>query len=515
MGKTTQTVRSPIPTIGQVALEAIDGTFLPLDTNPNAGSGLRIFPDKRTPTDTVNRARVRVKANADWANAKIYFRSFDLDDPSTDAAPVDTNGTAANDNKGAGQTGTITASNSETAPNGLIIPYALTDASRNTAVELITTKQPGDNFMVVASSDLAYISGIVADGLTLRDSTGNALNATKAKPTQMLTVWRKLHIEVDSMGAVAGNVVTGTITGVAANYTIKGCGDPRKPCRDLTKHTVYVDQTLDDMRYGDGVSANSPQGRMIVNGVAYSVFFNQTRNLGIRTPTNVPPPIGASFVLYDDDDFNDSGIYQGDDGEDVDLLADTLQTIQASDDASQNVFSPAYIRPDYTYAQGRGYNTSTAQFTLNVLLGTANLDGQIYTGWNSFNDESDDFWMVYLQAAYQHDTPRDNDPNSESAVGGVTPTYAGLIDSVINSSQVPLGADGTLMFMEVVRDYVTRNGGNLRTQTAPHEIGHQFGLKGDTAMGFGLMSYDDTEPQIFVPEHLNVLRWRVKSPGFQ
>ncbi len=188
MGKTTQTVRSPMPIVGQVTFEAIDGTFLPLDTNPNAGSGLRIFPDKRTPTDTVNRARVRVKANADWVSAKIYFRSFDLDDPSTDAAPVDTNGAAANDNKGAGQTGTITAPQSETAPNGLTVPYALTDASRNTAVELITTKQPGDNFMVVASSDLTYISGIVADGLTLRDSTGNALNAAKAKPTQMFVL---------------------------------------------------------------------------------------------------------------------------------------------------------------------------------------------------------------------------------------------------------------------------------------------------------------------------------------
>lgn len=44
----------------------------------------------------------------------------------------------------------------------------------------------------------------------------------------------------------------------------------------------------------------------------------------------------------------------------------------------------------------------------------------------------------------------------------------------------------------------------------PHEIGHQFGIRGDTP-GFGLMSYNNE--LTFVDRHLNVIRWRRKSPG--
>src|SRR6266852_8323428 len=62
----------------------------PLDPNPNMGGGQRIFPDRVTPTDAINRRVVRVRAATDFGqNMPVYFRAFDVDDPSTDAAPVD------------------------------------------------------------------------------------------------------------------------------------------------------------------------------------------------------------------------------------------------------------------------------------------------------------------------------------------------------------------------------------------------------------------------------------------
>jgi len=51
-----------------VALLAINS---PLDANPNAGGGLRIFPDKQTPEDTVARNTVRVKAGPVARNAMV------------------------------------------------------------------------------------------------------------------------------------------------------------------------------------------------------------------------------------------------------------------------------------------------------------------------------------------------------------------------------------------------------------------------------------------------------------
>jgi hypothetical protein len=56
---------------------------------------------------------------------------------------------------------------------------------------------------------------------------------------------------------------------------------------------------------------------------------------------------------------------------------------------------------------------------------------------------------------------------------------------------------------------------NLRMKTIPHEVGHQFGLgHGDNSSQFGIMSQDFVlAPNSFAPQHLNILRWRVKSPG--
>ncbi|HKP70895.1 MAG TPA: hypothetical protein VJV05_16520 [Pyrinomonadaceae bacterium] len=63
--------------------------------------------------------------------------------------------------------------------------------------------------------------------------------------------------------------------------------------------------------------------------------------------------------------------------------------------------------------------------------------------------------------------------------------------------------------------------------TAPHELGHQFGLNGDNrdpvtqqrtrAFTYNMMDYPDlkTQPEDYTlhAEHINILRSRVNSPG--
>jgi len=57
-----------------------------------------------------------------------------------------------------------------------------------------------------------------------------------------------------------------------------------------------------------------------------------------------------------------------------------------------------------------------------------------------------------------------------------------------------------------------------RNSTAPHELGHQFGIDGHAKKKpqgtdhYGIMS-PNRESYEFVDEHLNILRWRVTSPG--
>ena len=77
---------------------------------------------------------------------------------------------------------------------------------------------------------------------------------------------------------------------------------------------------------------------------------------------------------------------------------------------------------------------------------------------------------------------------------------------------MPQGGQGSLVFLETDRDADLTLGRDFRIRTAPHEVGHQFGLLGDdTHQTLGIMNVRGV--LTFVPRHLNVLRWRVKSPG--
>ncbi len=293
------------------------------------------------------------------------------------------------------------------------------------------------------------------------------------------------------MGAVAGNVVTGTITSVAADYTIKGssCGRFRRPCPDLTKHTVSVNQTLDYTRYGD---SNYQQGQMIVNGVTYSVFFNHTGSLGISTPTRVPPPVGASFILYDDDDFNrnNTGNFDGDNGEDIPRPDTTL--LQDSDNPTQNVFAPAYVRPVYDI----GDNNNSVPFVANLATDDVPARRALFD-FDSVGTEADAFfWTVYLLGAYQDLTVLDNDAANEDA------SY-GLVDGI--------NQQGACVFTEVIRsgEAVITSIVNPAA-TAAHEIGHLFnGLHGDSdaAGDAGLMAQSTTRTNtMFTGETINKIR---------
>ena len=82
--------------------------------------------------------------------------------------------------------------------------------------------QPGDNFAIAASLDGVYRDGIRVDtnaGTNLLDAAGQTIPISgQTNPagirgirTNMLTVWRRLHIEVDSMGQAQENYVRGNV----------------------------------------------------------------------------------------------------------------------------------------------------------------------------------------------------------------------------------------------------------------------------------------------------------------
>jgi len=435
----------------------------------------------------------------------VFFKSFDPDDPDIDTTfTVDPNGTAGNDNRGTPNLGTLSAAQATTDSNGVA------------TVEFTVTMQPGDNFMVAASTDSNYLNGVFAVGTSLRDSAGNNLPTNNAKATPMLTVWRQLHMEVDSMGLVDSNRITGSVLGVS--YVI-ACG-AFFTCPPGTVTTYLI-----DVDHEDQVARVDNGGRMVIGGVSYPVvgLANSVNGLNVIIAglEGVPFPSGTTFTLFDDDDYNenDIGNVDGDEGEDVNAIEiagmeerNTFSLMRNSDDPARNIYAAAYIRPVYdgAGAPGNTNNQTDEIFFVNIPRVDNAILAQFSQG--SKNNENDAYWVAYVQLCYQGDQTADNDPNSEPASAGISATIGPSLD-VISSSAALEGAFGTgsLIYLETMRDVAVERSNDARKRSVPHEVGHQFGIAGDNEFfSFGIMNPEGEAK--FVPMHLNLLRWRVHSP---
>ena len=165
--------------------------------SPTSHQGKRIFSGKKNPDENINRKTVKVKAAVGEPNVRVYFKSFDVDDL-TDDPIIDELGDGGLDNRH-GREGFDEPYVADAA-GVLSSTFADTNANGEAFVYLTVTQHPGDNFVVAASTDENYLQGVGIDGKGLKDSSNVPLPTTKAKRTEMLTVWRKVHIEVDKMG---------------------------------------------------------------------------------------------------------------------------------------------------------------------------------------------------------------------------------------------------------------------------------------------------------------------------
>jgi len=186
------------------------GNSSPMDPNPNEGGGLRVFAEKATPTDS-NPARKRVQLKAQLSSAvsgvTVQFFAFDVDDPTRDLI-IDPNGNAGNDNRTGGAF--VSTTSKQTNSQGVAV------------AEYDVSAQPGDNYRFAAYA-IGAENAVAAEhpafpfpappsvsGTQLNSSSGlidpgtyHSYQLYTASP--LVTVWRSLHMEIDSMGIVTGN----------------------------------------------------------------------------------------------------------------------------------------------------------------------------------------------------------------------------------------------------------------------------------------------------------------------
>jgi hypothetical protein len=541
------------PTVTALVWQSINST---VNNNPNTGGGERIFPDRELLNSPLIERTVRVQAtvNPPRAGIRVNFKSFDLDDPTTDATPVDTNGAAGNDNIGLPRIGKLDKL------------FALTDANGIAKATFTVSMNPGDNYKIVASCTPGYLAGVVANGASMQDASGAALPTADGRDTNMLTVWRRLHVETDSMvvAATTGtqkNSVTGTITSIttAVINTV------------VTPTRINVSANLDDgsLRLDGTPAANVGNGRFEngrihipdaltsapipgIEGNGRNYVENATVGFTIPvrvTHINLPDLAGTLQSLAGQTaTLNITGLTAAYNGGSFNIIALPGRTITAVNATANSVtfsggavpfelfdddsavlpvtpdtslmadkYKPAYILPVFDGGGKASNNKQTVAFKRNIASDSAaalNAQLVVANAMESDVNRRNDFWVAYMLQAWQGeeystaqptDVRGDRDPDTEPALGGVATALSGK---------------GAFSLFEELTDEFLGTGVDTFAVTVAHETAHEFGLEdcgpnppiqcvAPDMMGTGY----HLPTSKFNDRDLRNLRKRVKSPG--
>ncbi|MEN8862002.1 MAG: hypothetical protein ABF315_02290 [Lentimonas sp.] len=465
-----------------------------IDDNPNEGGGKRYHPGKRLPTETDPRNIVTLKVSVPGlAGKQIKLKAFDVDDPTKDVVPfldaddVDLNGGAGDDNftdyLSAPKTGQFVY-NSASSPTATVT----LDEDGEAEIDFQVGMQPGNNYRVVAVikdiegnfdqlqvNDTTTIDTFVsADNESIPGFTG----AGAASP--MLTVWRKLHIEQDSMEAVPTsgsekNYMVGTIAGVATIEIFPGVFGAMI---DLgTTNANYVDDEF-------------VKGRLVIDGEPEFVssglpYYEVTDYQSGRIPSSSPGDngdnalatvrrdvdssvVGKSFKLYDDDERGLPASHRP-----------LLPRYDLISDEVKSKYKPAYISLIDVDTLGLNPNKTVPfekHMELNNLLPNVGNNSEDLGAYA--DDES--FWTLLITAAYQGPSEMDGDPKTEQHLEGVllkntiglSPSFVVVFLESMREDAVQLNSDQPQVVLDFQDAFV-----NEVSLIVAHEIGHSPGIK--------------------------------------
>lgn len=479
----------PTVSIGSLVIPKIEVIWtnvsgnMALDANANAGGGQRVFPDALSPSDNVNRnrVRVRVKTTPPLSGQAIRLRSFDVDDPapSPDETVVDDNGEMGNDNRG-------------TPKAGALADTTLTlNAQGEATTDFFVTWQPGDNFRVAALLDTAGASAHL-DALQVTNPAGamfltadqSFVKGFAGGLSPMLTVWRKLHLEFDSMEAPPAsgpeaNFVSGKTFGVSQNSPVAG------HTRVRVSHSIQTSPSANRFE----------RGKLEVPGIgSYKVMKSLTQVGQVQFVTTleiqgiVPSmPDGTAVRLYDDDDqyLANDPVYPST----LNLPSPPMPANGRSGEFVQAIradFAPAYILPIDANALGLNL-TQTIPFRRNSEIGRLNSPFDA-GNLDLKGKDRPEFWAYSVVIGYEPSTSEDGEPDSEEVLLGICSddwkpsTLSGFAVAYIegnrdkawglNRTDVQLNEIGFVnAFAATYQDFFL----NRLYGTIAHEIGHSPG----------------------------------------
>ncbi|MEM1158448.1 MAG: hypothetical protein AAGH72_09350 [Verrucomicrobiota bacterium] len=456
--------------------EAVSGSDN-LDDNPDPFNneeilGKRIFPGAENPGGAA-RDKVKLKITGGLPNAVMHLKAFDVDDPvpaafdnerkldENDLANVAPTGvTPGQDNRGSvngSSAGVFVTTNQPTAQVTL-------DANGEGEIEFKVTMQPGDNFRVVgqilSDSELGSVQETDASAtkyVSADDEPVEGFGSGAASP--LLTVWRKLHIENDSMSMPVTKPSPDRQTGTGSNWgtVTSGGGNIR------TTLVVSLSESVPTDFYASGkiVSGSQTHNLYAINthgaGSSITVTFATELTQAERDGFNL-----SSIEIFDDDD---QALPSG--------WSAALPRMDLINETVKSKFKLCHI--DLVEAPA-SYNNSDVPFELNIPSNLLNPGGYVP---NSVKNkatlpDSDEYWAMTVTATYQDIEDDDLDPNGDVGAFGGTDDGLGIAmiyienqidDSTIFGTQTPTINESKLL--------------KLLDDVVAHEIGHVPGSKNE------------------------------------
>jgi len=314
---------------------------------------------------------------------------------------------------------------------------------------MLTSHLPGNNVRVVVSTAKEIMNQDDPwDEVTWErvDSDSGAGLPSQVERSDMLTSWRKLHIEQDTMDRPGmGGGETNCITGTAVSYTWNGSSTIVDLGNDLS---------------GDfGGDDHFVLGRYITGGTTYTVIDNDDDVIWpyhdtVKMNANLTG-LPLAYTLYDDDE----GSLAGGGGW---TITPVVPAYPALGPTWKTALNKAYIEPDYLTMWRDRVAFQRHLSTTSVGLG--------WGEWNNYHQRSteDDFWTAFVFSAFQPQESKDGDPDSEALISG--------------AERAGIGADTTecVLYLETAREAVTAGGISGIGHVMLHELGHTGGCEDDS-----------------------------------
>jgi hypothetical protein len=439
------------PDAGAVIADNLDSSGAPMP-----GGGKALFPDADLPGGDFRRtilikAEVEPDLGPDAARVTVHFQAIDVDDPSASTGPVDNDGL-----------GTSADNRNESAT---IVPAVQGSPARGGAAvsQFRTSVQQGNNYRLAASTYEPWLSGLAgvpSSQIGEATHTSGETLTPGVQLSEMVTVWRTLHLELTSFDPSPRTQADLDYQGFWTNLDRRRLDDSSSPFFSITTDGLLDHTTASGWRGGDvnpqpsagrdfRVSGNSARSLSVGSGnMCNLVAPNACR----RAPANAAD---RQYVLGDD---KLSSLV--DPPYDVSLLRALLESVYIALDA----------RPGPALPWTRNLSQN----------GQAALSGTV--------PNSLPYWSVLLAHGFEGDVSQDYDPTDD---GRSRP------DPPIVGRCWPPGPQQTnaVVFLEAIRDYIetasatcikpTVGFAEFYRGTTAHEVLHALSLEhdGDTTGG--------------------------------